>query len=110
MAHRCCEGRIITTITCIVCSKVTAATTKEQGIGHSYFGQRVSLLVFHYYLHIIPESTSCFREKHGEDSSPDHVTTLTTLSPKGPEFNSNTIAMVKLFNFFHILGERVQLI
>lgn len=33
------------------------------------------------------------------------MTPLATLSPKDPEFNSNIIAMVKLFSFFHILGE-----
>lgn len=84
--------------------------TKGQGIGNSYFGQQFSLLGFHYYLHIIPESTSSFRESYGGDGSSDHMTPSAMLSPKDPDFHSNTIVMVKLFNSFHILGEKVQLI
>lgn len=90
-------------LTCIVCINITLVITKWWGIGYSYFGQRVSVLVFHYYLHLIPESISSFREQNGENSSLDHMTPLATLSPKDPEFNSNTIAMMKLFNLFHIL-------
>jgi len=55
------------------------------------FWGKESDLAFHYYLHIISESFSNFREQYGENSSPDHMTPLATLSPKDPEFGTSLV-------------------
>ena len=61
------------------------------GYGYYYFGQRISDLAFHYYLHIISESISSFREQYGENSSPDHMTPLAMLSSKELEFGNSLV-------------------
>lgn len=72
--------------TCIVHINITFIMTKVWDIEYSYLGQRISL-GFYYYLHIILESISSFREKYG--SSLDDVTPLATLSAKDSESNAN---------------------